>query len=203
MSPSRFSLLVGALYLTALCRSYRHETRKTLARGVSNTLLWSRSSLGEHVVLHNSTRLFNSRYNKCMEGAKNNIEWERFPGPRMVKKTTQPLVTFQKSGVITLNLAAYHALDEPEAVELLFSHKDKLVGIRKASPNEVFAIQLRSQKRSKHISNYYLGAGSFVKKYGIDNSESPRYAASILDDGTLTVDLKQEGSPRARSKENP
>jgi hypothetical protein len=82
-------------------------------------------------------------------------------------------------------------LGSPEAVELLYSKKDRVIGLREVSKKEPFAFPLRPQGRKGHEpSNYLVAVQAFTKHYGIDTSVAMRYPAEIQDD-ILTVDLSR------------
>jgi len=102
----------------------------------------------------------------------------------------QPMATIQKAGPISLNRAAYHALGEPEAVELLFDTSERIIGLRAVDPlSAPHAYPIRTQGKG----NTFLVAGTaFFRFYGVDTSVSRRYFVQMFDD-VLGIDLKQNG----------
>src|SRR5829696_8922146 len=46
----------------------------------------------------------------------------------------EPTVTVQRHGLLTLNQAAYAELGAPDAVQLLYAHRERLIGLRAAGP---------------------------------------------------------------------
>jgi hypothetical protein len=108
---------------------------------------------------------------------------------RSITVSTEPRVTLQRKGPISLNKAAYQALGEPPAIELLFDREAKIVGLRGASSRKANAYSVRVVGKST-----YLVAGSaFTKYYGIRVDESRRFPARMYGD-VLGFDL-HEGKP--------
>jgi ribosomal protein L17 len=100
----------------------------------------------------------------------------------------QPLVTIQRRGIMSLNQAAYEALGNPQAVELLFDRAERVMGLRAVDQHAPHAYPLPQQGNS---SNHLVAGKAFVKFYGIDTSVARRYRAEMLGN-VLAVDLKQE-----------
>jgi hypothetical protein len=111
---------------------------------------------------------------------------------RMVPMTRQPFVTIQKRGTLSLNKAAQAALGEPEAVELLFDPVERILGLRPVDPKTQHAYPLRSQG-GKEIGPYIVAGTAFTKYYNIDTSVSRRWVG-VMEDGILTVNVKEEGT---------
>jgi hypothetical protein len=133
------------------------------------------------------------------------IDFERFDH-RHIAIAGSPFVTVQKDGrVMTINRAAYEMLGGPEAVELLYSKKDRVIGIRRVSKKEPYAFPLRAQGRKGHDpSNYLVAVQAFTKHYGIDTSVAMRYPVEMQDD-ILTVPLERGNvatGPRAKDKDD-
>jgi hypothetical protein len=130
------------------------------------------------------------------------MEFERFD-KRHAPIAGSPFVTIQRDGrVMTINRAAYEMLGEPDAVELLYSKKHRVIGLREVSKNEPYAFPLRPQgRKGAQPSNYVLAAQAFTKHYGIDTSVAMRYPAEMQYD-TLTIDLSRGAvatGPRAQT----
>lgn len=117
------------------------------------------------------------------------MDFERFD-KRQTSIAGSPFVTIQRGGrVMTINRAAYEMLGSPEAVELLYSKKNRVIGIRQASKTEAYAFPLRGQGRKGHDpSNYLVAVQAFTKHYDIDTSVARRYPVEMQDD-ILTVSL--------------
>lgn len=104
----------------------------------------------------------------------------------------EPFVTIQRGGkLITLNGAAYRALESPEAVELLYDPDERLVGLRPADSRSARAYIVRQMAKS--TSTHTIAGAAFVQHWGIDTSIALRYPA-YMDDGCLVIDLKQKGA---------
>lgn len=102
----------------------------------------------------------------------------------------QPFVTIQKKGVISLNGAAFEALDSPDAVELLYDTEARLVGLRKVDSSVPHAYQVRAPVENH--ATYLISGAAFMSYYEIDNSRSIRRPAR-LDGDLLIVDLNDPG----------
>lgn len=102
----------------------------------------------------------------------------------------QPFVTIQKKGVISLNGAAFEALDSPDAVELLYDTDARLVGLRKVDSSVPHAYQVRAPVENH--ATYLISGAAFMSYYEIDNSRSVRRPAR-LDGDLLIVDLNDPG----------
>lgn len=111
---------------------------------------------------------------------------------RMVPLVKQPAVTIQKRGNMSVNRAAFVALGEPQAVELLYDPSEKIVGFRAVSAETEHAYPVRPQGQ-KEDGPYIVAGMAFTKYYGIDTSISRRWSASMQGD-ILCIDLKQEGT---------
>lgn len=111
-------------------------------------------------------------------------------------------VTIQRRGNFSLNRAAYKALDEPEAVKMLFNRSKRLIAFRKADSN----VSRSTPVRRQHQSESFLIAGlTFCKEYDIDTTTARRYVGK-MQDGLLIVDLNEPSTnatgPRAHDDES-
>jgi hypothetical protein len=110
---------------------------------------------------------------------------------RAVPISGDPMVTIQRTGVISLNRAAYHAIGEPSYVEMLYDPDERIVGVRPVKEKLPHAYPVRVQGRA--ASHTYLLAGlAFMKYYGILPEVSIRYMAEMYGE-VLGVDLKKQG----------
>jgi hypothetical protein len=133
------------------------------------------------------------------------IDFERFD-QRHIAIAGSPFVTIQRGGrVMTINRAAYEMLGGPEAVELLYSTKNRVIGVRQVSKTEPYAFPLRGQgRKGQDPSNYLVAAQAFTRHYNIDTSVAMRYPAEMQDD-ILTISLDRgmvATGPRAKSKDD-
>lgn len=106
---------------------------------------------------------------------------------RMLPLKSQPHVTIQKRGSMSLNRSAFVALGEPESVELLFDRTASIVGLRATAPNAENAYHVRRSSRSSS-GPWLISAMAFIKFYDVDVSATRRWPA-YLDDDVLCVDL--------------
>ena len=100
----------------------------------------------------------------------------------------QPTVTLQKRGNFSLNRAAFNALGDPEAVELLYDRTERLIGMRSASLNNRLAYPVRKQQNA---ASYLIAGNAFNQFYGIETGSTRRWNA-VMSDDILVVDLKQQ-----------
>jgi hypothetical protein len=133
------------------------------------------------------------------------VDFERFD-KRHIAISGSPFATIQRGGrVMTINRVAYEMLGGPEAVELLYSKQDRVIGVRQVSPKEPYAFPLRGQRRrGKEPSNYLVAIQAFTKHYGIDTSVAMRYPVE-MDKGILTIPLDRgtvATGPRAKTKDD-
>lgn len=120
---------------------------------------------------------------------------------RSATATKSPMVTLQRGGPFSLNKAAYHLADSPEAVELLYDRENQLIGFRPVSPSSPRAFPVRPQ--GKNESTFMIAGQAFAKYYELDTSKARRYAVSKEED-MLVLDLKSDSvevtGPRLGSK---
>ena len=105
--------------------------------------------------------------------------------------TAEPAVTIQKRGSMSLNSAAYEALDSPEQVELLYDRENKLLGMQKApdGSSDAYLVRAVGQNGATHV----VSGKAFLTYYGIPRDVARRWIAEKQDD-MLIVDLKQLGT---------
>lgn len=100
---------------------------------------------------------------------------------------SQPLVTVQKRGAISLNRAAHVALRSAVAVELLFDREQRIIGLRPVAPRAAHAYPLRPATSSPS-GPFVISAMAFLRHYEVDTTVSRRWVA-YFDDGMLCVNL--------------
>jgi hypothetical protein len=106
--------------------------------------------------------------------------------PRTIE---QAFVTIQRKGVIAFSKAAYEALAQPEAVELLYDPERQLVGFRSVKPQAEHAYPVRvNGKKTSHMVSGTL----FTRHYGIPTDVARRWPA-YMEAGLLCIDLSQPG----------
>ncbi len=111
------------------------------------------------------------------------------------RRVGQPFVTIQKKGVLSLNRAAFEALEGPDAVELLYDSEARLVALRKVDSSVDHAYHVRAPVENH--ATWLISVGAFVNYYEIDTSRSVRRAARVEGD-LLVIDLNDPGvEPRS------
>ena len=103
--------------------------------------------------------------------------------------SNQATVTIQKRGNFSLNRAAFVALEEPEAVELLYDRVEKLIGMRKAEVTNPIAYPVRKQQNA---ASYLVAGNLFAQFYGIPVGVTRRWDVKMMGN-VLAIDLKEEG----------
>lgn len=101
--------------------------------------------------------------------------------------TAEPAVTVQKRGTLSMNAAAYAALESPEAVELLYDREERLMGLRKIDPSAEHAYMVRPLGRGGN--SWLISGRAFTVYYGIPTDTARRWLGRV-EDGLLVVDLK-------------
>ena len=104
---------------------------------------------------------------------------------------SQPYITIQKRGTLSLNAAAFAALGSPQSVELLFDREDQRVGLRNVDGTVEHAYAVRPN--GTKASSFLVGGTAFTQYYGIDTKTARRWPAEVVDD-MLVIDLKQPGT---------
>jgi hypothetical protein len=121
---------------------------------------------------------------------------------RLVPLVKQAAVTIQKRGTMSVNRAAFVAMGEPEAIELLYDPTEKIIGMRPVPAETEHAYPVRAQSSKKEDGPYLVAGTAFTRYYGIDTTVSKRWPVEMQDD-VLCLDLKQQGtivtSNRSRS----
>ena len=114
---------------------------------------------------------------------------------------SEPSVTIQKRGLISLNNAAAEQLGNPAAVQLYFDEDWNIIGIKAVKPGAAHSFQTRRQAtakkgKAKNRGTMLIGGQLFTKRIGLDTTQARRFTPRMNDEGDmLTVDLKQEGQP--------
>ncbi len=121
----------------------------------------------------------------------------------MAPALSEPTATLQMKGTLGLNRAAMDALGDPEAVELLYDPKARVIGLKPMAPSERRAYPIRRQKSS---NSFIVSLTKLCTHYGIDTGTARRYAPTLLD-GVLIIELdKSVGDatgPRLGHKREP
>lgn len=97
------------------------------------------------------------------------------------------IISIQQRGVISLNRAAFAALGEPGAVELLYDRERRLMGLRSSNLKAQNAQRVRTNSKG---STYLVSAASFMSHYDIPMTEAHRWIAQMEGD-VVFIDLNQ------------
>ena len=124
------------------------------------------------------------------------MPFETFKRQRF-KPGTQPFVTIQRKGVLSLNRAAFDALGDPEAVELLYDRENRSIGMRKVDSSVEHAYTVRSFGKG---STWLVSGTAFAHYYDIDTSVPTRRSGRLEDD-VLVIDLNDPGTPALNNRD--
>jgi hypothetical protein len=124
------------------------------------------------------------------------MPFETFKRQRL-KPGAEPLVTIQKKGVLSLNRAAYEALGNPQAVELLYDRDSRRIGFRKVESSLEHAYALRTFGKG---GTWLVSGTAFTNYYEIDTSV-PTRRTGRMEDGVLVLDLNDPGTPALSNRE--
>jgi hypothetical protein len=117
----------------------------------------------------------------------------------LVPLKSEPSVTIQKRGTVSLNASAFAALGSPDSVELLYDSQQRIVGLRPVDRRSETAYRVRPPATGS--GPYLVSATMFLRFHDLEVSVSRRWP-SFVDNGVLCVDLKTPGvavtSNRAR-----
>jgi hypothetical protein len=94
----------------------------------------------------------------------------------LIPRESRPAVTVLKRGAISFNQAAYGALGEPQAVQLLFNPGARVIGLRPVDPDHPSAHVVRQQKQTR---SFLVAAKGFLHHYGIPFDVSQRYRGEL------------------------
>jgi hypothetical protein len=97
-------------------------------------------------------------------------------------------------GQLSMNRSAYEALGSPEAVELLYSRKDRRIGIRPVDPGVPHAYKPHTATKDKGRGPYIVSGAAFMTYFNIQQEQTTRYTAT-LEGNILSISLKEGGTP--------
>ncbi|MGI8549756.1 MAG: hypothetical protein ACR2PL_03005, partial [Dehalococcoidia bacterium] len=94
---------------------------------------------------------------------------------------------------MSLNQAAYEALEEPKAVSLLYDRRARVIGIQPAGEEAAYAHRVHAQKGSSRT----VYASSFLNAYGIPHDALMTFEDVRLEHGILLINLdRAQRQPR-------
>ncbi len=114
---------------------------------------------------------------------------------RLLPLRSEPHVTIQRRGSMSLNQSAHAAIGSPDSVELLYDRQLAIIGLRAIDAGAENAYVVRRSSRSAG-GPWVVSAMAFTKFYGIDTSTTLRWAAYV-ENGVLCVNLRQPPTPLA------
>lgn len=120
-------------------------------------------------------------------------EYELFRRVRAPAVRT-PAVTLMQRGLLSLNSAAFEALGSPKAVELMYSRKDKRIGVRAADPSAAHSYKPHTAAKDKGRGPYLVSGSAFLTYFNIQVEHTTRYTAT-MDGNILSISLKDGGTP--------
>jgi hypothetical protein len=122
------------------------------------------------------------------------MPFEVFQRQRAPRSPT-PYVTVHRRGTVSLNAAAWQALGDPKALELLYDSETNRMALRATTDDQSHAYLPRSSGRDGRVR--VVSGTAFFQYYGLLFDRMRRYAGKLEDD-MLVVDLgspESEGSP--------
>jgi hypothetical protein len=106
----------------------------------------------------------------------------------------EPAVTVQRDGVLLLNDAAYTELGAPDAVELLFARRERVMGLRAVAAATPDAYRVR---KTSGGPGFLVSGRAFTNYYRIPTTVARRYRAAMSDD-VLIINLGEVLTERRR-----
>ena len=111
----------------------------------------------------------------------------------------EPMFTFQRRGLISLNLAAFKALGEPAAVALLYDADEGIIALRKVPRTHHNGYPVRKQQNSR---SYLVGATGFSSYHKLHVENPRRFVGHTYGDGIagfiLSEGVEVKRVPRAQ-----
>ena len=116
-------------------------------------------------------------------------KWTKFPGRQHSRIISDGMrVTMGPDGVIYMNLAAWEALREPEAVEMSFDIPNQVIGLEKCDPlyDSSFAVKSKAGSKGKIIHT-----SAFCHHFLIKMMRTALFNEVFVDaDGIMQLHLK-------------
>jgi hypothetical protein len=113
---------------------------------------------------------------------------------RVSPVSQEPAVTVQRDGVLLLNDAAYTALGAPDAVELLYAGRERVIGLRPADTSTPDAYRVRKPSAGPGA---LVSGRAFTNFFRIPTTMARRYRAVMRDD-VLIINLGEILTERHR-----
>ena len=124
------------------------------------------------------------------------VEFDRRSAPI----NTTPYVTVQKKGLLSLNRAAYDAIEGADAVTLLYHPDKRVIALRPTDPSNPRAYPVRRQGSTSGPGTFIVAGTAFAQYHQIPTDVARRYVGKPLGN-LLTIDLNDDApvvtGPRA------
>lgn len=93
-------------------------------------------------------------------------------------RTSAPVVTVQKRGIVSINGPAHDLIGKTKVVEVLFDRERRIMALRPSEPS-ANSYNLRKPTKTGQTT---LSATAFTKRFDIDTTVSRRYEPFVEDD---------------------
>lgn len=129
-----------------------------------------------------------------MQDATLDIDW--FENTGVSKADTRPAVSLQRRGSFQVNRVAYEYMGKPEALQLGFVAKGRIVAFRRAKIGERGAYTVN---KASQAETYSVAAKAFANVHDLDISQSRRYLLEKVGDVyVIKLDEPETTSSRGR-----
>jgi len=116
-------------------------------------------------------------------------DWKEFDAGPIASMRNRIRVTLSPQGKILLNRLAFQALDQTQAVVLLFDESDRTIGLKPADPTRKNAFAVKQWDR---FHNRTILAASFCRHYNLLPTRTILFNnAEVDNDGVLRLELRE------------
>jgi hypothetical protein len=117
-------------------------------------------------------------------------KWEIFEEGPVVQSTEQIYVTINRRGQLYLNRGSLAALDEPDAVVMMYDRRQQVIGLQRSSIERRSAFKLRRKDRDS--KGRVLYASNFCRRHHIRPGETLRFTKAAVDkNGVLILSMHE------------
>lgn len=117
--------------------------------------------------------------------------FQEFKGRSLPVNRSVPRFAIQRSGLISLNGAAFKLLGEPEFVVFLYDAERKAIGLKPASQGIAYAYPVR---RHGVYHSYRVSARAFLRHFGIKYGSEVLSFHPYMEGDVLVVKLDEDGN---------
>jgi len=100
--------------------------------------------------------------------------------------TTEPRISITRTGVFSINRAAFEMLDGPAFVTLLYDQRGRAIAFRKATKSDPNAYPVRKQRNS---ASYLVSGKAFLQYIGEEYGENLKRLIPRKERDLVVVDL--------------